>query len=620
MAKQSGKTTMSTISMLSQLLPTLLDGASSKHTGLRSRFERIDAYLEKESDKSSDTQKGRIVNELGDKSKIGNTEIAICKIQKETAHAYLTGLFLTGSPIFAAVADKELENAASMLTALTARDQERLAWIPNMMEAFSDVLKYNICAVEVGWTQRRGTAVAESLGSTGKAKLGVANPIVYEGNGIKHLDPYNLILDRSVNPSKIHTDGTYGGYVERINYIQLKRRYLEWNDLFTIKANIAQIWTSAPVGDYYEPTYHRSNDGRKDNTWADFWGNATLSRKADVSGAYEVTTLYARLIPREFEIAATNAGQPQIFKLIYVNRLLAYSELLSQSHEYLPIVVGQLDPGTLDTKSYCEYVTDLQDLSTSLMTAALNSQRRAVSDRAIYDQSRISKAAVESTSPVAKIPVKTNAYQQGIEGAYKSIPYEDHISGNLTGMISLIDKLAERTTGQNPVSQGTFQKGNKTTTEFTTTMSNSDARMQLRAMFIDGHFIAPIKEILKFNYFLNATSETVRNKAEQKNVQIDPVVLRSLAPEFQMADGIMPATKLANTEVMVQAITFMRQDPMLSMEYNTSDMIVSVLKQQGLTGLSSYKRTEDEKQQYIQQQAALMQAQQPQPTQQQGAQ
>src|SRR5690606_13404476 len=99
------------------------------------------------------------------------------------------------------------------------------------------------------------------------------------------------------------------------------------------------------------------------------------------------------------------SGNPQTFKLIWVNGHLAYVEPISAGHDYLPIVVGQLYPGSSEVKSFTEYLQDLQDLSTSLLTGTLDSMRRAVGDRALYDPTKIRKQDIENPSPVAKIPI-----------------------------------------------------------------------------------------------------------------------------------------------------------------------------------------------------------------------
>jgi hypothetical protein len=317
------------------------------------------------------------------------------------------------------------------------------------------------------------------------------------------------------------------------------------------------------------------------------------------SGMYEVVTLYRRLIPREWEVVVPNSGQPQVFKLIWVNGKLAYAEPIQAGHEFLPIVIGQMYPGDRDVKSFVEYITDLQDLATALMTGSLDSMRRAVGDRALYDPTRIRKADIEATSPVSKIPVQTNAYQNGLESAYKQIPYEDRISGSFMQNMGVAINLAEKTTGINGSSQGSFIPGNKTTKEFDTIMSNSTARLQLGATQLEGSFLNPIKEILKLNYLVYAQAESINDKQTEVTITIDPNMLRNDAPDFKMADGLMPSTKQASTEVLMQAMATIQNNPQLSMEYDVGGMLISILKQSGLTTLNEYKRTAEQQQQYL---------------------
>src|SRR5690606_38306343 len=141
---------------------------------------------------------------------------------------------------------------------------------------------------------------------------------------------------------------------------------------------------------------------------------------------------------------------------------------------------------------------------------------------------------------------------------------------------------------------------NKTSFEFDTIMSNSQARLQLGALNLENSFYAPIKEIIKLNYLIYAQAEEIENRQTGTTVQVDPAMLREVAPDFKMADGILPSTKLANTEVLVQAINAIGMDPMLAMEYDTGGIIVSILRQQGFTDIHQYKRTPEQMQMYMQ--------------------
>src|SRR6187549_2314988 len=161
----------------------------------------------------------------------GNIKIPITFINKETAHAYMAGTFLTGYPIFASTASRNKEDAASMLTALVGRDQQRMQWIPEFLRVFDDVLRYNVCAMEVNWAAKRSTTVQTKV-VAGSKVTGAASSVIYEGNQLDRIDPFNLILDTSVEPNKVHSHGTYVGKVELIDYIALKRNYIEWNSLY----------------------------------------------------------------------------------------------------------------------------------------------------------------------------------------------------------------------------------------------------------------------------------------------------------------------------------------------------------------------------------------------------
>lgn len=604
------------IQLVEESLPKLLTSAKSLQDVLHPRKELIDRYLQKTGDYSKGTLSGELVTQMGDKSKIRNVEVPVAFIAKETAHAYMAGTFLTGYPIFAAVSNRENEQGASMLTALVGRDQQRMQWVPELLRCFDDVIRYNICATEVLWKVKRSTSVKTAV-KAGSATTGTARAIIYEGNSLMRIDPYNLIYDTLVEPHKVHSDGNFVGYVELKSYISVKTLYLELNDVFTIKSNIKKIFSgekcSQYVNMYRKPVVRKSIDGaRNGQDFTNFWGNSPkIEMSANATGLYEVTTLYRRLIPREFKIEVPGDGQPQVFKLIYINGYLAYAEPVVSGHEYLPIVIGQFYPGDQDVKSFVEFITDMQDLSTGLMTATLDSMRRAVGDRAIYDPVRIRKADIESPSPVSKIPVSMNGYQNGLEAAYKAIPYVDNISGNFQAMMGTVQALADKSVGLNGVTQGSFVPGNKTMSEFQTVMAGSQARLQLGATNLDGNFINPIKEILKINYLIFANAGAIEDQQTGTTVTIDPDLLRKTAPEFKMADGLMPATKQANTEVLMQALVTIQNNPQLSLEYDVGGLVVSILRQQGFTNLHEYKRTPEQMQMYLNQLQAQTIAQTP---------
>lgn len=563
-------------------------------------YQQIEQYLQKESDLTQSGVTGQQVNRAGDKSKIADTEVAICHIQRETALAYYQDIFLTGYPVFSVIGNAEASEAAAMLAVLCSRDQETFGWHGNLLDALGDALDFNVCAAEVSWATKRVPTVGMSSAET--RNPGIDN-IIAEGNQIKRLNPYNCFWDTRVEPSKAHTDGDFVGYVEAMTYISLRRLMQELTTEYLVTNNIKSIFNSKFKSElFYVPKIRRDGNSGSFNwdKWFGFGdpGLATVTLENSV-GVYEVTTLYARLIPREWKINVPSPKQPQIFKLLYVNGILMYLEPMMQNYPTLPIVIGQLTKGA-DKKSFVEFIMDLQDMSTSMLRGTMDSMRRQVADRALYDPTRIRKQDIDSANPVAKIPVRANTYQQDIRTAFQHIPYEDRFVSLFQQNLGAIQALADSTTGQNRGAQGQFQRGNKTMEEFQTIMSRGESRMLLGAHRLEDTFFKAVKDILLTNYLLFATNGQAEDfQKPGQVVEIDPKILREEKPKFKVASGLTPAAKLGNVNAKIQAINMMAMDPILRIEYNIGKMIEDVVQISGFSDLGSFKRSPEEQQQAL---------------------
>ena len=188
------------------------------------------------------------------------------------------------------------------------------------------------------------------------------------------------------------------------------------------------------------------------------------------------------MLPEEFDLHVPNAKTPQIYKLIIVNHeWIIYAELQTNAHGYIPIFIGQpLEDGLeYQTKSLATNGTPFQDLATSYMSSILASRRKAISDKVLYDPSRITSAHINSPNPSAKIPVRPAAYGSKISDAVHAFPYSEDQAGVSMQQIQVILGLANTLNGQNLASQGQFVKGNKTLHKFESVMQNANGRDQL---------------------------------------------------------------------------------------------------------------------------------------------
>jgi hypothetical protein len=78
-----------------------------------------------------------------------------------------------------------------------------------------------------------------------------------------------------------------------------------------------------------------------------------------------------------------------------------------------------------------------------------------------------------------------------------------------------------------------------------------------------------------------------------------------MAPEFKMADGLMPSSKLVNMDTFTQLFNAASSAPQMAMEFDLTGAFVYWLQLQGATWIGDFKRTPE---QIAQMQAAMVQA------------
>lgn len=592
---------------------------------LRNRFEFIDRAIARELI-AWDGQKEKLASQIK-AGKLPHIELPLTFIQYDSGLSYLAGLFASGVPMFRAVASKDLEAQAGMMSSLIARDQARFGWPKQLMRSLGHILRYNVTALEVQWTTKGAINVASST-REGSTNTAMPKAATYEGNSFKALDMYNIFYDPSVEVSEIHENGSFAGYLEKWSYIRLKREIHKLDQTWVYKRNLSKIFrsptdttTGVDSTKFYTPQIRQLDNGQtKGSQWENFFGLDSINYDKGATGEYLITTCYARIIPAEFGMTVPKRGAPAVYKFILVNGMLIYAEPVVAGHEYLPIIFGQGydDAYFLQSKSFCENIMPLQELGTSIINGTVDAMRRNVSDRGLYNKDMISEEAINSRNPIAKIPVKMNRYNASFDAAYRPLDYRDSVTPQFTNNLGLVLGLAEQTNGVNKAAQGNFVKGNKTLFEFDTIMSRADARLQLMGVNLENSFFFPLKHTLKINYLMNAKEEVLQNPDTGQPQEVNPTDLRKVEMEFKMADGLVPATKLANSEVLVAAVQYIAQSPELSVEYKVPDMLVSLFRQQGFDDLDKYRRSPEEQQAALARQQQLAVAQNGEPTDQGG--
>jgi len=571
---------------------TLQENQNITREELRSKFEEADKNYQREKDLTQEQQRAKSANKGGDADRFQNMTIPIVMPQVEAAVVYQTSVFLTGQPIFGVVADPAYMDSAMQLETVLDNQSVKGGWARQLMMFFRDGFKYNFSALEVAWGSEVTYAVETDL--TVNSVEGIPTKVIWSGNTVRRLDPYNVFVDTRVAPCEVYKDGEFAGFTELMSRIKLKAFIAALPD--KIIANVRPAFESgkgsnntAGSMNFYSPTINPDvdessfmGDGSNWMSWAGLQDDKPNA--IQYKDSYEVTTLYCRILPADFDINVPASNTPQVYKLHIVNHQhIIYAELQTNAHGYLGILIGQpLEDGLqYQTKSLAANGSPFQALASSYMNSIIASRRRAVTDRVLYDPSRITAAAINSSNPSAKIPVRPAAYGKNIGDAVHQFPYREDQAASSMQQISTIVGLANSLTGQNQAQQGQFVKGNKTLHEFESVMQNANGRDQLTSILLEHQVFVPLKTMLKVNILQYQGGTTLYNKDSNKVIEVDPIALRKAILDFKVSDGLTPASKLLNTDAWTTALQVMGSSPQIANNYNVGGLFSYLMKTQG---------------------------------------
>lgn len=579
--------------------------ANTTRNTQRASFEKIDRLYQRELDRTKEQMDARAANARGDADKIQNITVPVIKTQVETATDYQASVFLTGHPILGVVSSPEwIDQAIQMETVL--EDQSiRGGWVKELSMFFRDGFKYNYAPLEVDWSQEVTFSVETDLDIN--LNEGVPKEILWSGNRIRRLDPYNTFIDKRVPASEVYKSGEFAGYTEYMSRIKLKSYIAQLPN--KIVANIVDAFESGTAGsgaqdagsmNFYTPDINpqvNEVDNKNGTTnWMTWAGFSDYKKNIEYKDSYEVTTLYCRILPSEFNLKVPNSNTPQIYKLVFVNHEhIVYAERQTNAHNYLPILVGQPaeDGLSYQTKSLATDAEPFQSVTSAYMNSIMASRRRAISDRVLYDPSRITSAHINSANPSAKIPIRPAAYGKTVADAVYAFPYREDQQASSMQQVSTLLGLANNLAGQNQASQGQFVKGNKTLHEFESVMSNANSRDQVVSILLESQVFVPMKLMLKINILQYQAGVTIYNQDQKTDVTIDPVALRKAVLEFKISDGLIPASKLINGESFGAALQVIGTSPQIGQSYNIGPMFSYLMKTQG-AAISDFEKSAEQ--------------------------
>lgn len=562
-------------------------------------------------------------NALGDAKKLQDLTVPVVMPQVESATAYQAAVFLTSHPIMGVISSPAQQDVATKFEAVIESHARQFTWVRPLIKAIRDGFKYNLGFVTLDWAKVSATGIKSRVANDTTAGMAQLDPLSYEGNAIKYISVYKALWDTMVAPCDLHAMGEFFGYSEILSRIQLKMLVSTLDPSYT--TSLKEAYESRPTG---SPGY-AGNDfvgipslniygGLVNATTQSGWSTwvaampASRSGSINYSDSYEVTKMFVRALPSDF---GRSGNTVKVYKLYIVNwSYVIYAEEMTTAHGLLPVFGVQPNEDGLEyqSASMADNSTPFQDMSSALWGASIAARRRAVFDRLLYNPRLVDKKDIDPTAEVSRIPLKNaSMLKDPITQAIYQIPFRDDNSGTNLQMASAIAAMANESAGQNRVDQGQFQPGNKTKTEFQTVMHGSNARQQLTALTLEHSFFTPLKYAVKYNMLQYQPAGKILDTTNKAEVEVDPSELRKLVAEFKITDGLVPAEKMVNADLMTVLFQMASAMPELGAEYDMMGMFLYWMKLRGASWLEEFKRNEESKNQYMQNVARLAAAQKP---------
>jgi len=584
-AFQISKAAQEGILQFHKTAPTLLE----KQWNIRESMRQIDIAYIREADYTKEQERARLANVLGDADKFQNITVPIIKPQVRSAVAYQAAVFLTDYPIFGVVSAPEYISAAKQMQAVIEENSIRGSWTRELLLFFQDGFKYNLSALECCW-DKVTTAALETDPSFERGQQGKVKEVIWSGNRLTRWDPYNTYFDCRVEPYDIPTRGEFAGRTQLMSRTALKAFIASLDN--KIIENIPAAFESPSSLNFgahnamYGASYYLPVINGKaliDPTmiyytdWDAWVGLSAGSKSGKITyrGIYEVSTEYIRIIPSDYGMRVPAPNTPQVWKFIIVNHsVVIYAERLTNAHERIPVVFGcpSEDGLSYQTKSLAQDALPFQQVTSALMNSVIASRRRAVTDRVLYDPSRIAEGHINNPNPAAKIPVRPSAYGKNIQEAVYAFPFRDDQAGITIQEISTLTQFANVLNGQNQVRQGQFVKGNKTDGQWESTMSNATSQDQITALLYESQVFTPLKEMIKLNILQYQGAASIYSPSQENVVQVDPVELRKAILTFKVTDGMLPTEKVISSDAMKVAMQAIATSPTLAQSYNIGPM------------------------------------------------
>lgn len=394
----------------------------------------------------------------------------------ETLTAFMDGLFLR-EPIFQYDGNSPEDTiGAILMTKVVEAHCKRFKVGLALHTAFKDSIAYGVGACFPLWKQKWGYRTRSSYGMDGQLEKTSEPALLFEGNSLENVDPYQLLLDPNYGIQSIQ-DAEFVGFVRRTNYYNLlpedgkgavfNVRYLKGKDC------TSRYWGS-------------QRDQKAQTTTV---GDTSVLRPVDV------VYLYINIIPKDWGLGDYEEPEKWLFA-IAADKYIIQAQPLDLDHNMFPVAVcaPTFDGYSSAPLSRLELLSGMQELLDWLLNSHVANVRKTINDMIIYDPYMLNTADLTDPKPGKLVRARRAAWGKDIRGSIQQLQINDVTRQHIADA-QLTMGLMNQISGADDAMMGTLRQGGPerlSAAEFSGTQSQALGRLQSLAMIVGQQLIQDV--------------------------------------------------------------------------------------------------------------------------------
>lgn len=552
---------------------TRLDWSAQTRDRKVERYTAIDKELAGYIKLNKEDAKRKTDTEQGFGPKPYPVFLQLTKTQLDEAMTYMMSVFFPEEGPYAATAPAEMQDVAKAFTALMNRQASQFNHYGSFAKFVFDGLRYNVGFCGVEWTQRYGTAVGNTDDKL--APRLVENSLMYEGNELIYLDPYNLLVDPSVAPMDLSTSGEFFASVEMKSAFSLRRR-LANNELHGIDREYIGSANKASIT-YYKakPIILAKTVGETDGVvtdWVTLLAGSTNSATKETIGSLELVKMRILLDGSEFGLTKTNSYTIWELEILNMERIVSI-KLLANAHGLLPIfAVRPWDDNFGDqTSSFAEMLLPYQRFSSFQLNVHQHAARKALYGLLFYN-SRIFGDLKDVDTAGGKIPTKSTIELDVDLNKHLRQIFDAPDTSNTLRDLEAMDTLMQKILPTDILKQVTDLE-RATEYQSAATVQGANRRNLKVAQTIDAQAFDKIRQVQMYNILEMQTAMQFLDSKTGQMVDVQPSQFRESKIEFLLGTGLRGLDKLMIMGLVKDVLSLLVQNAQAASTFDVAAII-----------------------------------------------